>query len=527
MVIAIIVAAVVIITGNREHNEQISELDRLNELLANEGNKLEGTIDNLEGTIGNLQLDKTQLQNLVVALNDQVATLEAQLESQKNSYSTQAANLRKQIADMKAEIAALEADIERYQTVYSIDVLAQARLIEDVITYIETMCPYVRMVDVPEEEPEENLESSDDIDDTDDTTDTEDSADTEKIDETEAAAEPEEPEEIVYKWVAVADLIEEEKLKAEEAEEDIFYTEEELEEMEMTEEQYQAYLTELLRPRVLAREDVFYPSVSVYYEDLVTGYSFEYAADDLYDAASVVKAPYILSVLQTISADEKSFFEKVAAEEIEPEMIDTDEDGTPDTIKIAYSDPNYDLSEKVIYTKDEMYKNGSGKIKDMEDGTEFTYLDFIKYALEYSDNVAYQALRTRFGYQTLNTLAWKVKANSVLKAGNLMSAADAGKLFKAIYEFVEEDETYGPIMKESMLKGNHTVIVPYGVYPTKTLHKYGWDIGAYHDVGIVLHNDKPFIMSVFSDLDNGGTEVNAYLCNIVRMIYKLHKGFYQ
>ena len=107
-----------------------------------------------------------------------------------------------------------------------------------------------------------------------------------------------------------------------------------------------------------------------------------------------------------------------------------------------------------------------------------------------------------------------------------MTARDAGLLFKAIYEFIDEDERYGKIMAEAMRVANHTVIVPLAVSPVRTYHKYGWDKDAYHDAAIVMYSDKPYVVTVFTNMDNGGNEVNAYLQGLVKLVHELHKGFY-
>ena len=82
-------------------------------------------------------------------------------------------------------------------------------------------------------------------------------------------------------------------------------------------------------------------------------------------------------------------------------------------------------------------------------------------------------------------------------------------------------------MRESMQKANHTVIIPLGVTPTRALHKYGWDTDSYHDAGIVMSGDKPYVLAIFSDLDKGGDEINEYLREIVKLINQLHKNFYK
>lgn len=422
-------------------------------------------------------------------LEAKISELEAKLADSGKYFEDEIASLELAVAEKEAAIATLEADIAKYQAVFTIDVRAQAKLIDEIVNFIENKCPYV-MVPVENEE------------------------------DTAASEDTTEDDIVEYEWKLISDLIAEER---EALGDEVLFTPEELEKSGLSSEE----LTEkLLRERVLAREDVKYPSVSIYYEDLATGYHFDYEADKLYNAASVIKAPYILSVLKVISADEAAFFERLEKEGLVPEKIDTDEDGIPDKTVIEYSDPSYDLTEVVVFDKSTMARPGSGSLKNAEDGTEFTYIDFIKYTLEESDNTAYQQLRSRFGYETMQNLARTLKANSIFKGGNSMSAADAGKLFKAIYEFTEEDEKYGALMAESMSKAGHTVIIPAGVYPTKNLHKYGWDTDSYHDAAVVLYKDKPYVLSVFTDLDIGGNEVNAYLQGIVKLISKLHMGFY-
>ncbi len=475
LLMGVIAAAALIITDSRaDHNKELGELNDKYDALELEGSRLEMNISQLEAAKAKLEAEKS-------ALEAEVASLNLKLSDAGKTFADEIDGLKAEIAQKAVEIAALEEDIEKYRTVFNIDVRAQAQLIDEIIEYIETQnpCRYVVMPD-----PEF----------------------------------PDDPEKTVPVLKTITELMEEEAEKY--SEESPLFTPEELEASGLGEEDY----TELrLRELVLAREDLIYPNVSIYYEDLATGYHFDYNADLAYNSASVIKAPYIMSVLQAISADENAYLDSLSENNELPEQIDDDGDGVFDRVKIEYTDPTYDLYEKVVYTKEEMFKEGSGKIKDMEDGTEFNYIDFIKYTLEYSDNVAYQALRERFGFTRMANLAYKLKVNI---PKNTMTARGAGILFKEIYKFTEEDETYGPLMAQSMAKGNHTVIIPYGVSPTKTLHKYGWDEDSYHDAAIVLHGDKPYVLAVFSDLDIGGDEVNQYLRSIVRMINKLHKGFY-
>ncbi len=438
---------------------------RENARLDEHGEQLGDTIDSLESSKAELSQSKSALESEVAKLKSDLAALEAKLTDSGKGFEAEIAALNEQIAQKNAEITALEADIAKFSTVYTIDIRKQAQLIDELVEYIESACPYARLK-------------------------------TPILDE-----DGNETGEYEINWIKVETLEEEAKKNAEDL--GIEYIEGSWKE----------------------REDVILAKVSVYYEDLATGYHLGYNEDEVYNSASVIKAPYICSVLKTISADEKRYINSLDAKGESPERIDKDGDGIAETTVIEYSNSAYDLSETVIYNKATMFKSGSGKIQEMDDGTEFSYLDFVKYALEYSDNIAYQQLRKRFGFTTMYSMAQKVGANSVVQNGNNMTARDAGKLFKEIWNFVESDEKYGSVMRESMQKANHSVIIPLGVSPTRALHKYGWDTDSYHDAAIVL-NEKPYVLAIFSDLDKGGDEINEYLREIVKKINQLHNNFY-
>jgi len=107
-----------------------------------------------------------------------------------------------------------------------------------------------------------------------------------------------------------------------------------------------------------------------------------------------------------------------------------------------------------------------------------------------------------------------------------MSAADGGQILKDVYEFTNSSAVYAETMLNSMINSAHTVMIANGVYPDKTAHKYGWDTGAYHDMGIV-YNENPYVIVFLSNLDRGGTVINEYVQSIVKLIAKLHENFYK
>ncbi len=459
---AIIVAGVlVILIRNTGNSAAIADRDvQIGSLSADNSEKSK--------TIDELGSEKSKLEAEISTLNQKISDLEASARDNEANRS-ELDSLREQLKLYSDQITALEEQIaagketEKPEAKGIIDLTEQARLIDELISYINNECPYVR-----------------------------------KLDGTDDAGNP------VYKWVRSEDVKKE------------FVQNAEKDGAEYGEDDWKN------------QEGIIYPKISLYYEDINNGWSLGVAPDEVYEAASVIKAPYILSVLETIARDEQSYRDKMKAENKPIEKIDKDGDGVAESDDIKFSDPSYDISEEIVYDKATMYKSGSGKIQSMDDGTTFTIKDFFEYTLLYSDNVAYQQLRKRYGYSTMTALASKLGTRTLLLGGNSMSARDAGTLFKEIYRFVQNDEgfdnaSYGNLMKNAMLQGNHTVIIPSGVSPSRAMHKYGWDTNAYHDAAVVL-DENPYVLAVFSDLDVGGDDVNAFLRGIVKRVNTIHKN---
>ena len=459
---AIIVAGVlVILIRNTGNSAAIADRDvQIGSLSADNSEKSK--------TIDELGSEKSKLEAEISTLNQKISDLEASARDNEANRS-ELDSLREQLKLYSDQITALEEQIaagketEKPEAKGIIDLTEQARLIDELTDYINNECPYVK-----------------------------------KLDGTDDAGNP------VYKWVRSEDVKKE------------FVQNAEKDGVEYGEDDWKN------------QEGIIYPKISFYYEDILNGWTMGVAPDEVYEAASVIKAPYILSVLETIARDEQKFRDRMKAENKPIEKIDKDGDGVAESDDIKISDPSYDNSEEIVYDKATMYKSGSGKIQSMDDGTVFTIKDFFEYTLLYSDNVAYQQLRKRYGYSTMTALASKLGTRTLLLGGNSMSARDAGTLFKEIYRFVQNDEefdnaSYGNLMKNAMLQGNHTVIIPAGVSPSRAMHKYGWDTNAYHDAAVVL-DENPYVLAVFSDLDVGGDDVNLFLRGIVKRVNTIHKN---
>jgi len=272
--------------------------------------------------------------------------------------------------------------------------------------------------------------------------------------------------------------------------------------------------------------------LSFYYRDLSSGYTLSYHSDDVMYSASLIKAPYIYSMLYAVAEFEENkrlfdtdgnpLYDEEGNALFEGPHPNLDENGR---IRYAPGEEKYDLSRVWTFNKEKMTVEGSGVLADAEDGTQLTYLELAKYALMYSDNVAFAQLREMFGYVEYYAAARRLGIRGSAYGFMQLTSDDCGKFLEAIYTFTEENEPYGSVMKDAMLHSNYAVLITSAVYPTPCAHKYGWDEASYHDMAIV-YDEHPYVLAIMTDLDQGGNTVNAYIREVVRMIHSIHRNFY-
>lgn len=198
-------------------------------------------------------------------------------------------------------------------------------------------------------------------------------------------------------------------------------------------------------------------NVSIYYENLETGLTITYRADEVYTSASVIKAPFVKYVLSL----------------------------------------NTDL-EEVITTRTSVhgYKVGS----------KFTVRELIYYTIVYSDNKSYYELVQRFGVDGFNNMSKELGAScKITKSDNFsrMTVIDAEIFFKDIYEYALTNEN-GKILVDYMTACDYNKQIGKALgekYPVA--HKYGANPKssrlAYHNSAIV-YAPEPYVLCIFTDL---------------------------
>ncbi len=215
---------------------------------------------------------------------------------------------------------------------------------------------------------------------------------------------------------------------------------------------------------------------AMYYIDLPTGLTISYNDDRQFAAASLIKAPYLMYILDMIAAGELS------------------------------------LDDVHTYRRAYHYIGGTGQIRYMEDGTQLTLRQIIEYIVYDSDNVAFKMLNN--GYDgVLSIPAFHDMAMRDYDApyysgtyGNVLTASGVGRMFAEIYARAERgDELY--VWFVDMLKDANENKFVKGGLPTdengeclyEVAHKYGMDIKSSNDAAIVFYNDRPYVLVLLTD----------------------------
>ncbi len=261
-----------------------------------------------------------------------------------------------------------------------------------------------------------------------------------------------------------------------------------------------------------------YPTVSLAYRDLERGTSYSYGGDTVYFSASLIKAPYVYTLLHQIAQYNEI---KASNPTNDPKVGKTLDEELWE---------KYDLGRKLTLTEARKAK-GSGKIKDMDlsgAGKEFTVSELIEYAIKYSDNTAFRVLRDEFGYDYFWSVSRKLGIKSIFDSFNNMTANEACIYLSAIYDFAKEYPEEGGMLIALMKQANHQVLITQAVkHPGNVAHKYGWDSASYHDMAVV-YGDAPFAVCIMTDFDfpANDDDLNAYMREIIAELEEIHLDFY-
>ena len=207
----------------------------------------------------------------------------------------------------------------------------------------------------------------------------------------------------------------------------------------------------------------FGDSVSVYYENLETGFVFRHYADRVFFGASATKAPFALYIYQKAERGETN------------------------------------LDTHFTFTEGD-YWGGSGFIRhNHEFGDTFSQRRLLHLMISPSDNIATRILRRAHGLNGYRAFIESIGGNTHFIQNitySYLSADEAGLIMREIYKYLESGGKFSDEFKDNLLRNRYPFII--SDYPVAS--KSGWAEnfgGAWHDMAIVFA-PSPYILTLLS-----------------------------
>lgn len=209
--------------------------------------------------------------------------------------------------------------------------------------------------------------------------------------------------------------------------------------------------------------------VSVGYYGLDSGAEYTYNPGQRYNAASLMKAPFCMYILQQAS------------------------------------EGNCDLDKTLQYTE-KFVSKGTGKLKNLPVGGWYSIRILVEYAIRYSDNAALRMLRSEFGTAGFTAYAGQLgipKPEVIQLITNATITVEEALIYmKAIRQFIQNNPN-GALLRQYMTSTTNPMIVSAQNYPV--VRKYGWADKSFHDMAIV-EAPHPYVLVILTDHEDGTAE---------------------
>lgn len=244
-------------------------------------------------------------------------------------------------------------------------------------------------------------------------------------------------------------------------------------------------------------------TAGVYVQDLKGGWGYGVNPDETFFGASVMKIPLMVAVFRKIDEGEFSLNDSFATESGD-------------------------------------WAGGAGWLQWEETGTSHTVEDYLWMMMTQSDNVATNALlRLVGGPAYVNEVAGSLDAPdtflyqkvtseraAVPALDNRTTARDMASILGKVYTgeaaSPESSQKIVEIMHQNDLQSSIKDGLPEDVEAAK---KGGWLYKVYDEAGIVWHEDRPYVVAIFSKHGSEDVEVGkALLKGISKAVYKAQDG---
>jgi beta-lactamase class A len=224
--------------------------------------------------------------------------------------------------------------------------------------------------------------------------------------------------------------------------------------------------------------------ITISYENLITKDKLNYNVNTAMRAASTMKLPLTLFVL----------------EKAEQGRIN--------------------LNQRLVY-KSRHYYGGSGIIQNKKIGTSYTIRELIKYAIVHSDNVAFIMLKEKVGSGEFTAYLKSSGAKyGYINGVATLSANDLKIFLKKAYTFAQKSKL-GKELVNYLSNTVYNTTIPSGIPKVRVAHKVGMIpmYNIYNDAGLIFDN-QPYTLVIMTK----GIEYNKSQKVIAELASLIHKN---
>ena len=211
----------------------------------------------------------------------------------------------------------------------------------------------------------------------------------------------------------------------------------------------------------------------IYLKDLKSGLVLGSGQDFIMEAASDIKVPLAIYVLNQVEAG-----------------------------KVNLAD--------LITLQDSDFMSGTGTLNGTASaGAQYSVHDLLALMITISDNTAWQALQRVLTPQATDAYAASIGAPDCHQVDDNCTPRELGVLFEGIYNGSLLKPAENQLLLDLLSNTIFNERIPYYLGSTRVAHKTGSDGGVMNDAGIVYLAGNPCIVSIFTVTDDGQTGIQV------------------
>lgn len=185
-----------------------------------------------------------------------------------------------------------------------------------------------------------------------------------------------------------------------------------------------------------------------------------------------------------------------------------------------------DLNERLLF-EERHRDSGSGFIKSLPSGQEFSVRTLMDYALRYSDNIAYTMLLERFGFDGYFESV-RALGVSYTTAANGYTSCTASTMAALLFDVGRYGGANLSLMLDAGCNASYNYQIGAELSEYKVLQKYGAikpGNVAYHDIAVV-YAPHPYILLIYTTVDYDSAGKNVPFRELARLTENLNQALY-